>query len=189
MAAGGLGHDHRAPSGLGLTRYSGGAFLGVPGPGMGYPDCPAPLEGDERPRGAGAACCCSRQGRVTSRSRLRQRRGGEASISPSLQSPRTLVPPPQQAHVSYFWNLYSTAGGMSFYFSRFCFLPLPHPSLPWRLSLGPLLAFSCCASLVLLVSRSCLVYKLWRAGRARTLSFSAVSRSHEVGIACLQLPS
>lgn len=132
---------------------------------------PCAFGGDKRPRSAGAVCCCPRQGRVTSRSRLRQRRGGEASTSPSLQSPRTLVPPLQQAHVSYFWNLYSTAGGMSFYFSRFCLVATPPPFAAQEAQSGPSPGLSCWADHELLVSGSCLAYKLWRAGTARILSF------------------
>lgn len=43
MAAGHLGQDCWVLSGF--SRYSGEAFLGVPGPRVGYHDCPAPLEG------------------------------------------------------------------------------------------------------------------------------------------------
>lgn len=56
-------------------------------------------------------------------------------------------------------------------FPAFVSLPLPHPSLLRKLSLGPLLA-PCWADHELLhVSGFCLAYKLWRPGTACILSF------------------
>lgn len=96
---------------------------------------PAPLEGDKEPSGVGAPCRSSgeKEGRGAAPAQTKAERG-EASTSPSFSARRALIPPRHQAHVSYFWSHYSTAGGVSFQFSPFVRQP---PSSPWSLHLRP----------------------------------------------------
>lgn len=134
VAACGLGRDCWVLSGLGFSRYSGGAFPEVPGPRVGYHDCPVPLEGTSDQEGLERPAAAL--GRGGSPGALGSDKG-EEERPPLLQSLRTLVPPLQQAHVSYFWNLYSTAGGMPFHFSRFCFAATPPPFAAQDAQSGP----------------------------------------------------
>lgn len=170
VAACGLGRDCWVLSGLGFSRYSEGAFPEVPGPRVGYHDCPVPLEGtsdqEELERPAAAL------GRGGSPGALGSDKGEEERPPLPFSNPCVL------------WSLLSNRPTSAIFgtftrqleecpsiFPAFVSLPLPHPSLHRTLSLGLLLA-SCWANHELLhVSGPCLAYKLWRPGTAPILSF------------------
>lgn len=171
MAAGGLGRDCWVLSGLGFSRYSGGAFPEVPGPRVGYHDCLGPLEGTSDQEGL-------------ERPAAALGRGGSPRAPGSDKGEEERPPLPLLSNPCVLWSLLSNRPTSAIFgtftrqleecpsiFPAFVSLPLPHPSLRRTLSLGPLLA-PCWANHELLhVSGSCLAYKLWRPGTARILSF------------------
>lgn len=137
VAAGGLGRDCWVLSGLGFSRYSGGAFPEVPGPRVGYHDCPGPLEGTSDQEGL-------------ERPAAALGRGGSPRAPGSDKGEEERPPLPLLSNPCVLWSLLSNRPTSAIFgtftrqleecpsiFPAFVSLPLPHPSLRRTLQSGP----------------------------------------------------
>lgn len=171
VASGGLGQDCWVLSGLGFSRYSGGAYPWVPEPRVGYHDFPAPLEGTSDQEGL-------------ERPAAALGRGGSPRAPGSDKGEEERPPLPLRSNPCLLWFLLSKRPTSAIFgtftrqleecpniFPAFVSLPLPYPSLRRTISPGPLLALCWADHELRCVSGSCLAYKLWRAGTARILPF------------------